>query len=99
MTQVRITVARRLDKAMLDASPKQINRELRAFSRAARLLSSDHPRLIENHPQEWVGIYDGEVSATAKSLRALMAKLRRRGLSPNETIIRYIDTSGRKLIL
>jgi hypothetical protein len=84
---------------MLGATPKQIDRELRTFSRAARLLSSDHPRLIEQHPKEWVGLYDGEVSATAKSLRALVTKLKKRGLSPNDAIIRYIDTSGRMLIL
>jgi hypothetical protein len=89
----------RLNEKMLGASPKQIDRELRRFSRAARLLSSDHPRLIEKHPKEWVGLYDGEVSATAKSFRALVTKLKKRGLSPNDAIIRYIDTSGRMLIL
>ena len=83
----------------LGATPRQIDRELRAFSRAARLLSSDHPRLIEEHPKEWVGLYDGKVRATAKSFNALLAKLRKQGLPPNEAIIRYIDTSGRKLIL
>jgi len=89
----------RLSKKMLGATPKQIDRELRVFSRAARLLSSDHPRLIEAHPDQWVGLYDGQVSATAKSLPALVTKLKKRGLSPNDAIIRFIDTSGRKLIL
>jgi hypothetical protein len=83
----------------LGATPKQVDRELRTFSRAARLLSSDHPRLIDEHPMEWVGIYDGKVRATAKSLRALLSQLKKHGLRPNEAIIRYIDTSGRKLIL
>lgn len=89
----------RLHKGMLGATPKQIDRELRTFSRAARLLSSDHSRLIDQHPKEWVGLYDGEVSATAKSFRSLVSKLKKRGLSPNDAIIRYIDTSGRMLIL
>lgn len=82
-----------------DVTPKQMDRELRSFSRAARLLSSDHPRLIDQHPNQWVGIHDGSVRASAKSFSALIAQLRKRGLSPNDTIIRYIDTSGRKLIL
>jgi len=90
---------RRLSKEKLGASPKKIARDLRAFSRAARVLSSDRPRLIEQHPQEWVGIYDGKISATAKSFKALIASLRKRGLSPNDTIIRYIDTSERFLVL
>ena len=89
----------RVTKEMLGATPKQIDRELRAFSRAARVLSSNRPRLIDQHPKEWVGVYDGKVGASAKSLKALVAKLKKRGLSPNETIIRYIDTSERLLIL
>jgi hypothetical protein len=82
-----------------DVTPKQIDRELRTFSRAARILSSDHPRLIEKHPNQWVGIHDGNVCAIGKSFSALISQLKKMGFSPNDTIIRYIDTSGRKLIL
>jgi hypothetical protein len=77
------------------ATPKQIHRDLSMFSRAARVLSSNRPRLIEKHPKEWVGIYDGKIRATDKSFRGLMAKLKKRGLPPNKTIIRYIETSDR----
>jgi hypothetical protein len=82
-----------------EVTPKQLDRELRTFSRAARVLSSDHPRLIDRHPKQWVGIHDGNVCATGKSLSALISRLKKRGLSPSDTVIRYIDTSGRKLIL
>jgi hypothetical protein len=88
-----------LSAKALGATAKQIDSELRVFSRAARLLSSNHPRLIDKHPKEWVGLYDGKVCATAKSFNGLVQKLKSRGLSPKDTIIRYIDTSGRKLIL
>jgi hypothetical protein len=92
-------IAKKNLAAQLGATPRQMDNELRAFSRAAKVLSSDHPRLIEEHPKEWVGIYDGKVCATDRSLTALMSKLKRDGYPPNEAIIRYIDTSGRKLIL
>lgn len=91
-------MARLYEKA-LGATPKQISRELRSFSRAARLLSSDHPRLIDEHPKQWVGLFDGKVCATDKSFSGLVRKIKGQGYSPSETIIRYIDTSGRKLIL
>jgi hypothetical protein len=39
------------------------------------------------------------VIATAKSFRALFGMLKKKGLSPNDAIIRYIETSGRMLIL
>jgi len=84
---------------MLGATPEQIARDLRKFSRAARLLSSRRPRLINRHPREWVGLFDGEVCATAKSFEGLVKKLKHRGFSPSKAIIRYIDTSERKLIL
>jgi hypothetical protein len=90
---------RGLAKGKLGGSPKQIARELRAFSRGARILSSNRPRLIEEHPKEWIGIYDGKVSATAKSFKTLIAKMRKRGLPPNDAIIRYIDTRERFLVL
>jgi hypothetical protein len=89
----------RLSASQLGATPKQIDRELRTFSHNARLLSSKHPRLIQKHPKEWVGLYDGKVRATTRSLRALLSKLKQQGLAPSQTVIRYIDTSGRKLIL
>jgi hypothetical protein len=81
-----------------DITPRQMDRELRSFSRAARVLSSDRPRLIDRHPVQWAGIH-GSVCTTAKSLSALISRLKKRGLPPNDTIIRYIDTSGRKRIL
>ena len=83
----------------LQDAPKQIDRELRAFSRAAKVLSSNHSRLVDTHPKQWVGIYDGNVRATGKSFTALISQLKKQGLSPSDAIIRYIDTSGRKLTL
>ena len=88
----------RLTADLLGATPKQIDRELQSFSRAAKVLSSNRPRLIEKHPKKWIGVYDGKVRATAKSFRGLISQLKKRGLRPNDTIIRYIDTSDRLMI-
>ena len=82
-----------------DVTPKRIDGELRTFSHEARILSSDHPRLIDKHPKQWVGIHDGGICASAKSVGALISQLKKKGLSPNDTIIRYIDTSLRRRIL
>jgi hypothetical protein len=90
---------RNLASYLRDVTPKQMDSELRSFSRAARLLSSDHPRLIDRYPNQWVGIHDRDVRASAKSFGALISKLKKAGVAPNDTIIRYIDASGRKLIL
>ena len=81
------------------ATPKEVDRELRKFSRATRVLSSGRPRLIDEHPNQWVGIYDGKVQVAERSLHALVSRLKKQGLPLGETIIRYIDASGRRLIL
>ena len=80
-------------------SPKQAARELRAFSRSARFFSSNYSRFVKEHPKEWVGIYGGKLRVTAKSLRSVVSQLEKKGFPPNESFIRYIDVSGRKLIL
>ena len=80
-------------------SPKQFVRELRVFSRSGRFFSANYSRLVKEHPKEWVGIYDGKLRVTAKSLRSVVSQLEKKGFPPNLSLIEYIDVSGRKLIL
>ena len=88
-----------LNKKSLGASPSEISRELRSFSHTARLLSTDRPRLIHKYPKKWVGIFGGKVRATDQTFTGLIRKLKKRNIAPSKTLIRYIDTSDRKLIL
>lgn len=83
----------------LGAPPEQVDREIREFADAARLLSSDHPRLIDEHPLQWVGVYQGRVAATGKTLKSLVTQLDRDGVPKERTIIRFIDKEQRTLIL
>ena len=83
----------------LGASAKQIGRELRAFSNTAQLLSKDRPRLIQRHPKKWVAVYANKIRATDSTFKGLIKKLRKRNIEPSKTLIRFIDTSDRKLIL
>ena len=76
-----------------------IDRELRLFAEAAQVLSSDHPRLINEHPLQWVGVFDGRVAASAQTLSSLMAQLEGGGIPPKHTIVRFIDKDERTLIL
>jgi hypothetical protein len=83
----------------LGGSAAQIERDLRGFREAASVLSSDHPRMIDDHPLQWIGVYEGKVAATGRSLKSLMSQLRKRAIPPEETIIRFIDREERALIL
>ena len=84
---------------LLGATPEVIAQELSSFADAASVLSSDHPRLIDEHPDQWVGIYRGEVAATATELPTLMVQLTARGIPPENTIVRFIDREEKTLLL
>ena len=81
------------------STPDEIANGLREFSKSAELLSSNRPRLINEHALQWIGVYRGEVSATADDLASLMVELERRGIPPGDTIVRFIEKNQRTLIL
>lgn len=83
----------------LGTTAKEIARDLRAFSRTARLFSSNERRLLKKYPKQWVALYGGKVRASAKSLDGVLSKLKQQGVPANQAIVWYMDTSGRKLIL
>ena len=80
-------------------NPKDIARGLREYSNSAEILSADQPRLINEYPMRWVGVYQGKVSADADNLPSLMQKLEERGVPPGDAIIRFIERNQRTLIL
>ena len=83
----------------LGGSVENIDRQLRQFTDAAKVLSSDHPRLIDEHPLQWVGVYQGRVAASAQTLSSLMRQLEDDGIPPQNAIVRFIDKTERTLIL
>ena len=83
----------------LGGSAESIDRELLQFTDAAGILSSNHPRLIDEHPLQWVGVYQGKVAASAQTLSSLMKQLQDDGIPPQNAIVRFIDKNERTLIL
>ena len=83
----------------LGRDPKEVARGLREFTKSAEMLSNDRPRLINERPLQWVGVYRGKVSATADDLSSLMEELERRGIPLGDTIVRFIEKNQRTLIL
>ena len=81
------------------SGPEDIAKELREFSKSAEMLSNDRPRLINEHPLQWVGVYRGQVSAKADDLPSLLEELERRGIPLGDTIVRFIEKNQRTLIL
>ena len=83
----------------LGGSAAQIARELSSFGEAVKVLSSNHPRMIDEHPFRWIAVYEGKVSAKARSLPDLLSRLDQKRIPRDKASIRYIDRQERTLIL
>ena len=77
----------------------KLDKELTRFSKAAKDLSSRHPRLVNKYPKRWVAVHGGKVRAHAASFNALQKQIDKKGLPRNRIIVRYIDRHRRAMIL
>jgi hypothetical protein len=80
-------------------NPADVAKELQAFQRSAKALSSDRPRMIDQYPNQWIAVQEGRVKANAKTFETLMAEVEKKKLPRRNLIIRFIDTSERTMIL
>jgi hypothetical protein len=81
------------------ANPVLLNRDLQTFRKAAQRLSSDHLRLINKYPNQWVAIYSGKVAAHGPTLNSVLANIKRKKIPQRLTIVRYIEKNQRTMIL
>ena len=79
--------------------PSVIDRELTQFSKSARVLSADPPRLMDKYDKRWVAVYRGKVRATGKTLRELLAQVDQKELPRGHLIARFINRNRRTMIL
>ena len=54
-------------RRLLGTGPEAVADELADFPGDAQVLSSDDPRLINEHPMEWVAVFQDHVAARARS--------------------------------
>ncbi len=74
----------------LGGNAEQISRELGEFTASARALSDDHPRFIDQYPEQWVAVYQGNVAATGDSLEHAAKDAEGKGIPPQHLIFRHI---------
>lgn len=85
--------------AQMNERPESTARSLRKFQRSARALSSNQPRLIDEHPDEWVAVSNSTVVAHGNSLDAVLRQVDRKGVNRSDVIVRFIERTQRTLIL
>lgn len=82
----------------LGASPEEIVKGLEDFSKSSKFLSTNS-ELVNEYPQKWIGVFSGEVKAAEDDLGTLLDTLDRQGIPRSRTIVRFMDTTKRTLIL
>ena len=80
-------------------SPQEIAESLKAFSEAARVLSSNDPSLIDLYPDKWIAVSHDGVRASADTLDDLLAQVDKKLIPRSEVIVRLIEREPRTLIL
>ena len=92
--------ARRLEKIIGEmGGVKAIDADLRELRKTARLLSSDDPRMIDLHPDQWVGLYQGAVRATGSTLQEVLGSLESQGIPKAKALVRFITRYRRSMFL
>ncbi len=86
-------------RKQLGISARELDQELSEFREAAAVMSSEHPRLIDEYPKQWVGVYRGVIEAHGSSLMAVVKQLNKKRIPTEKTMVRYIDKTERILIL
>ena len=78
---------------------EDIRRGLEEFSRSARVFSEVDPRLIEDYPEQWVAVINGDVAAVAPTFKGVMAYLDEHGLPRAQAMVRFVSPTPRTMIL
>jgi hypothetical protein len=79
--------------------PRKIAKDLRQYRSAAKILSSDHPRLVESHPKKWVVVYGGQVKIQGSSLDQVLEEADKQKLPKDQIIVRYLEKHRKTMIL
>ncbi len=85
--------------AKMNERPENTVRSLREFHESSRVLSSSHPRLIDEYPDQWVAVSGEGVISHGESLDYVLGEVDKKGLRRSDTLIRFIERAQRTLIL
>ena len=78
---------------------QEIHIGLRQFTSRVRAFDAQRVQLTKKYPNKWIAMYNGEVAATADSLENLLKEMDRLGIPREESIVKFMDTERRTLIL
>ena len=72
--------------------------ELARFRRDVDYYEAHYDELLAQYPEEWVAIYDESVVGTAPQIEDLLTALTRRGVPPEQALVRHVTRHENILI-
>ena len=79
--------------------PEEIDRQMRQFKEAAKLLSTDQPRMIGKYPKQWIAVFQGSVAARGRTYASVLEQLNNQKIPRGQVVIRFIEKNHRTMIL
>jgi len=89
-----------LDKLLEELGGKEkVMEDFARHKRDVDFFQYHYQELLEKYPDKWVAVYNAEVVGTNKDFIALLDCLKEKKIPTNETIIYFMDTRPKPLIL
>ena len=92
-----MTTQQRVHPAIGD--PAEFLRAMELFRTSFAFANSQHAELLKSYPDEWTGIYDGEVRAHDRDIHRMLAQVDALGVPRQAVFTQFVDTNPLPRIL
>ena len=76
-----------------------IRDQIRGYQQRVRLMADLYPTLLEQYPDQWVGLADAETMVVAESPEDVASKLDALGVEKGISVIKFMATEPHQMIL
>lgn len=73
--------------------PAEFVRDMALFKKSCHFFDSHYYDLLQQYPDEWIGIFDGEVRAHATDIHGMLAQLDAVGVPRGTTYAEFLATN------
>ena len=79
--------------------PVEFLRAMELFRTSFAFANSQHAELLNSYPDEWIGIYDGEVRAHHRDIHRMLAQVDALGVPRQSVFTQFVDAKPLPRIL
>lgn len=79
--------------------PVEFLRAMELFRASYAFANGHHSELLRSYPDEWIGIYDGQVRAHDRDIHRMLAQVDALGVPRQAVFTQFVDTNPLPRIL